>query len=122
MHRRLINYNGCPRGCNKVEDAEHIVVNCYFIHEVIKTINKWGFSIPILPDLSCCFKELTDMSNSNIFLANLYCSAIFLTWKSRNKFVHGNKKDTYNIIAANALSFTSSSINYDHITVSWDYN
>ncbi|XP_020701549.1 uncharacterized protein LOC110113341 [Dendrobium catenatum] len=55
MYRRIINFNGCPRGCCEVEDANHLTVNCFFLKKVICVIQKWGFNIQVFSDLESCY-------------------------------------------------------------------
>ncbi|XP_020674290.1 uncharacterized protein LOC110093671 [Dendrobium catenatum] len=122
MYRRLINYNGCPRGCGNVENVEHIAVQCSFLHKVIENINKWGYNLPVFSSLDICYKELLFISKSNPFMGNLYCTVVFYTWKSRSKLIHDSKEDSVNFIAANAISLASSSNSFNLKSVNWDSN
>ncbi|XP_028549035.1 uncharacterized protein LOC114579205 [Dendrobium catenatum] len=122
MYRRIINHNGCPRGCADVEDASHLAVKCFFMNEIIISLRSWGYDIPAFTNLESCFIWLSKLSSYNPFIANVYYSAVFFSWKSRNKWVHGSVEDSISSIASNAVSFASLSFSQDLISVNWVSN
>ncbi|XP_020694687.1 uncharacterized protein LOC110108400 [Dendrobium catenatum] len=122
MYRRIINFNGCPRGCEDIEDANHLTVKCSFMNKIIILLNNWGYDIPDLNNLDNCFNWLSKASTSNPFIANIYCFAVFFSWKSTNKRVHGLEEDSISSIAGNAVSFASLSFSQDLNSVNWVSN
>ncbi|KAL0925589.1 hypothetical protein M5K25_003944 [Dendrobium thyrsiflorum] len=79
--RRIQGEFGCPRGCETKEDLEHITVNCMKLAEVICILN--------------------------VFLINVYCNAIYLTRRARNKFLYEGKDDSSLVIATNSVNYAS---------------
>ncbi|KAL0916230.1 hypothetical protein M5K25_013723 [Dendrobium thyrsiflorum] len=104
MNRRLLDFKGYPRGCNAIENSEHIAVNCTAFHLKISAHKNMLPSLPTSASLEESFRELAASSKSNPFLGNLYCSA-----KSRNKLKHGGIEDCIIVLAANSVSFATAS-------------
>ncbi|KAI0496443.1 hypothetical protein KFK09_022760 [Dendrobium nobile] len=54
--------------------------------------------------------------------ANLYCTVIWLVWKSRCKLIHTDKEDSDTSIAANAISYAVRSNFLNFQLENWDTN
>ncbi|KAL0921308.1 hypothetical protein M5K25_008367 [Dendrobium thyrsiflorum] len=98
------NFSGCPRDCNGIEDIDHVAVKCQKLREVFKFLNNWGFKIPLFCSLEDCYKWL---SFQNMWLNNLYCTAIYFSWKARNKLVFEGKDNSALFIASEVVSYAS---------------
>ncbi|KAL0918933.1 hypothetical protein M5K25_010982 [Dendrobium thyrsiflorum] len=121
-HKRLSNQVSCPKGCGVMEDENHIAAGCFLLILMIKLLNKWSFQVPIFSSFWGCINKLKSLSLNNPFVGNLYCTAVFLSWKSRNKRIHGEKEDGVVYIATNAIYFASvTSLTYIHSGI-WDAN
>ncbi|KAI0492161.1 hypothetical protein KFK09_026427 [Dendrobium nobile] len=121
MNRRLLGHNLCPRGCEEREDTNHIMVHCHKLQQVISILNIWGFTWPLFTSAKDCKYHLEKLSVHNKSLANLYCSLVYFSWKSRNSIKHGKNEWSLNFIARNAISYASiasSNLFLDH----WDTN
>ncbi|XP_028556870.1 uncharacterized protein LOC114581249 [Dendrobium catenatum] len=119
-HRKFQRINLCPRNCNVAENRDHLTTNCQKLKEVISKIKEWGFSFKEYHTLQDCCK---DLSSLNPFMINLYCSMVFLTWKSRNNLLYNEKDDSTLFIASNAISFASISIQgISKFSGIWDVN
>ncbi|KAH0460401.1 hypothetical protein IEQ34_011064 [Dendrobium chrysotoxum] len=82
-----------------------------------------GFGIPLVVKFEDCCKWLEFSALHNSLLVNLCCKVVFLSWKDRNKFIHGGTKESSVLIAANAISFSSvSKISFVFSTGNWDAN
>ncbi|KAI0502540.1 hypothetical protein KFK09_017493 [Dendrobium nobile] len=80
-HRRLSDQVFCLRGCGVIEDENHIAAGCSLLIPVIKLLNKRGFQIPTSSFLYC-INKLKRLLLNNPFVGNLYCTTMFLSWKS----------------------------------------
>ncbi|KAH0468070.1 hypothetical protein IEQ34_003103 [Dendrobium chrysotoxum] len=76
---------------------------------MIISIRSWGFSIHVFSSLQDCLLGLRSFAVSGPFIGNVYCSAVFLSWKSRNKVMHGGKEDSFTVIATNVISMAVTS-------------
>ncbi|KAI0509840.1 hypothetical protein KFK09_010437 [Dendrobium nobile] len=90
----------CPRGCNSVEDGNHVAAGCGKLKEVLGILNSWGFFIPLMNSLDECCKWL---NGKNKWLVNLYYNIVYLSWKARNVWVHDNKISSPSVIASDAV-------------------
>ncbi|KAI0529199.1 hypothetical protein KFK09_001746 [Dendrobium nobile] len=97
-YRRLMGHDNCPRGCNILEDGDHVITTCGKLKEVLEILNSWEFWIP-----NCC-KWMDDKSK---WMVNLYCNTIYLSWKARNLWVHENKISSPFIIAFKAVDIAA---------------
>ncbi|KAL0927836.1 hypothetical protein M5K25_002051 [Dendrobium thyrsiflorum] len=113
--RRLRDGNLCPRRCMVMEDYEHVAASCSKLDQIVQILNEWGFEIPYFGSFHDSRSWLEKSASNNVFLANLYCSAVFLCWKSRNKLVYENKEDSSLIIATNSVEIASISLS-DELT------
>ncbi|PKU87175.1 Putative ribonuclease H protein [Dendrobium catenatum] len=107
MNRRLLGHNLCHRGCEEHEDTNHIMVHCHKLQQVISILNIWGFTWPLFTSAKDCKYHLEKLSVHNKSLANLYCSLVYFSWKSRNSIKHGKNEWSLNFIAGNAISYAS---------------
>ncbi|KAL0928589.1 hypothetical protein M5K25_000490 [Dendrobium thyrsiflorum] len=98
--RRIQAEFGCPRGCEAKEDLEHITANCMKLVEVICILNKWRFGFPIVG-------AGWEGSKVQEFIINVYCNAVYLSWRARNKLLHEGKDDSSLVIAFNAVNYAS---------------
>ncbi|PKU80715.1 Putative ribonuclease H protein [Dendrobium catenatum] len=123
QQRRLRDNADCPRGCSAIEDQEHVLCTCLKLKEVINLLNHWGFCIPKFQDYEDCTKWLEMISRKRGLVANLYCNAVFLSWKSRNKKIHEGTEESSTFIASNAICYTSIHNNFSHFSSgNWDVN
>ncbi|KAL0922906.1 hypothetical protein M5K25_006936 [Dendrobium thyrsiflorum] len=120
-YRRVVEFDGCPRGCEAVENAEH-VVQCVKINQVLKRLATWGIFIPVIIFLEDCNMLLRHLANLNPFAGNLYCSVVFFCWKSRNKVIHSGFEDSCSYIASNSISHAVASFRSNLIWENWDAN
>ncbi|XP_020688077.1 uncharacterized protein LOC110103627 [Dendrobium catenatum] len=88
MHRRLLDNNLCPRGCDMKEDVEHVAVKCSKLIQVIQMANRLGFSLPVFNSLEECLKFLRKQGKVDPFSTKTYCALVYHSWKSRNNLVH----------------------------------
>ncbi|KAL0921305.1 hypothetical protein M5K25_008364 [Dendrobium thyrsiflorum] len=109
--RKLVDCSDCPRGCGCLEDVDHVSVKCNKIHSILKFLAGWGCNLPSFSDLSDCIKFLISLASSNPFIGNLYCSIVFLCWKSRNNLSHGGRDDSSLVLATNAFCMAVASFN-----------
>ncbi|XP_020679509.1 uncharacterized protein LOC110097477 [Dendrobium catenatum] len=112
----------CPRGCGVKEDVEHITTNCGKLKEVIGCLNKWGFGISSFQSFQDCWKWMDMYKDSNGFLVNVYCNAVYFVWRSRNKFIRGGKEDCSTFMASSAVSYASISYMVDENLGNWGTN
>ncbi|KAI0519799.1 hypothetical protein KFK09_007260 [Dendrobium nobile] len=105
--RRIADDDYCARGCQEVENYEHIVVRCKYLNEVVTTIQRWGFAIPKFYSLDECLEEMKKISARNKSTVRLYCTAIFLSWKNRNLVKHGGTAMSSSMVAANTISLST---------------
>ncbi|KAL0926249.1 hypothetical protein M5K25_002463 [Dendrobium thyrsiflorum] len=122
MYRRLLDCNACPRGCNSVENAEHIIVSCDKLRPVIQVLKLWGFAMPVFYSLNDCNKIMEKLSTTDPFIGNMYCSAVFFSWKSRNKIKHGGNEDGYVFVAANEVNFVVALFTFNLYSKNWGAN
>ncbi|XP_020684353.2 uncharacterized protein LOC110100971 [Dendrobium catenatum] len=124
LHRRRLRDNAeCPRGCTTIEDQEHVLCTCLKLKEVINLLNLWGFCIPKFRNYEDCIKWLEMVARKRGLVASLYCNAVFLSWKSRNKKIHEGMEESSTFIASNAICYTSILNNFNHFsTGNWDVN
>ncbi|KAI0493884.1 hypothetical protein KFK09_024010 [Dendrobium nobile] len=122
-YRRIAVNAQCPRGCESNEDMEHIVCGCSKIKEIIQLLNCWGFGFPLFISSEQCLIWLENNVSTKRMMVNLYCTLVFLSWKSRNKRVHGGIEDNSSFIASEAIvqasisnKFSSSNLGF------WDVN
>ncbi|XP_028555252.1 uncharacterized protein LOC110110727 [Dendrobium catenatum] len=122
VKRKISSQTSCPRGCIENEDNCHITARCNKLQRCIIFLNRWGFNIPLFEDFKSCLDGLDKASTTNPLMANIYCTAVFLTCKSRCKLVHGKIEDSDFYIAANTVSLTMVS-NFINIHLkNWDTN
>ncbi|KAL0916090.1 hypothetical protein M5K25_013572 [Dendrobium thyrsiflorum] len=88
MRRRLLAFNCCPRGCVAIEDWDHITTSCAKLMQTIIRLRRWGLILPMYSSFMDCYHQLKNISKENPFIAKLYCSVVFYSWKSRNIVVH----------------------------------
>ncbi|KAL0923887.1 hypothetical protein M5K25_004673 [Dendrobium thyrsiflorum] len=120
-YRRLQVGNLCSRGCLKVENIEHIVVNCRILHEVIAKLSEWGIILPKYDSLSDCLKDLKKNSKENLAIVRIYYSLDFHTWKATNDVKHGNSVEPP--ICVTIIVLLSSRISHLNPTEeNWDAN
>ncbi|KAI0488417.1 hypothetical protein KFK09_028248 [Dendrobium nobile] len=105
--KKISNQSSCPRGCVENEDNCHITARCGKLQRCITLLKNWGFYMPVFEDFNSCLDGLLKASTNNPLLANIYCTAVFLTWKSRCKLVHGKSEDSDFSIAANIVSLAT---------------
>ncbi|KAI0513486.1 hypothetical protein KFK09_009510 [Dendrobium nobile] len=122
-YRRIAVNAQCPRGCESNEDMEHIVCGCLKIKETIQHLNRWGFGFPLFISSEQCLIWLENNVSSKRMMVNIYCTLVFLSWKSRNKIIHGGIEDNSSFIASEAIvqasitnKFSSSNLGF------WDVN
>ncbi|KAL0927016.1 hypothetical protein M5K25_001167 [Dendrobium thyrsiflorum] len=84
-------------------DCDHLEADFSF-KEVEVT---WGFPIPVFSSIWDCKTKLELLSSANPFIAKVYCSLVYFSWKSRNKVKHGDHEFGLSFIASNAISFAS---------------
>lgn len=102
---------------------EHISIICVKMREVFLVLNKWGFGIPLFDNIESCCTWLEHIVLHNGMLLNLFCNAIFLSWKARKKFIHEGVEEGTALITANVVSYSSTSkFFYNFNLVSWDAN
>ncbi|XP_028549589.1 uncharacterized protein LOC114579380 [Dendrobium catenatum] len=107
MYQRLLGQRLCPRGCNEPENADYVMVQCLKLKQEIGVLKNWGFPVPDFTyanDYKLILKKLVEHNNS---IANLYCSLVYFSWKSRNLFKHGEQELSLNYIASSAISYAS---------------
>ncbi|PKU86229.1 hypothetical protein MA16_Dca002060 [Dendrobium catenatum] len=121
-YRRLINHEGCPRGCLDTENTDHIVRRCFFINKVFKLLEEWNFGTPEFDSVEDCYQVLSRLANINPFLGNLICSVIFYCYKSRNQLIHGGCDDSCYVIAYRAVIQSISSFKNGLIRENWNAN
>ncbi|KAL0917892.1 hypothetical protein M5K25_012995 [Dendrobium thyrsiflorum] len=107
MNRRLLNYNCCPRGCEAIEKWDHITTSCYKLLQAIETVKKRGLIIPVFDSFTECCSQLKRIAKVKPFMAKLYCSLVFYSWKSRNSVVHDGQELGSCFIASTAVSLAS---------------
>ncbi|XP_028554226.1 uncharacterized protein LOC114580531 [Dendrobium catenatum] len=78
FYRKITSFTGCPRGCKKDEDNNHIAGECDKLKKVIFWLNKWGIKVPQFVCFHDCLKELERMSYKNPLVVNIYCNEVFL--------------------------------------------
>ncbi|PKU82253.1 Putative ribonuclease H protein [Dendrobium catenatum] len=120
VNRRISFFSGCPRGCEVVEDKDHIGGRCFKIRKVASLLNNWGLHIPVYECLEDCLGGLQKMLGREGLAANLYCTVLWLVWKSRCKLIYTGKEDSDNSIAANAISFAVQSNFLNFQQDNWD--
>ncbi|KAL0906170.1 hypothetical protein M5K25_024641 [Dendrobium thyrsiflorum] len=120
VYRRLLDSNECPRGCKEVENSDHIAVGCLKLIQVFNILRSWGILIPIFSSIQECILWLESNTECAPFIGNVYCSVVFLSWKSRNKFKHGANEDSLYTIASNAVSFAAASFSLNQSSEYWD--
>ncbi|XP_028552555.1 uncharacterized protein LOC110095510 isoform X2 [Dendrobium catenatum] len=106
-HRRIAVNDHCARGCNVVESFEHIMVQCKYMIDVIIQMRRWGISIPVFQTLEGCLQGLKSLSSRDNGIVKIYCTIVYLSWKNRNDFKHGNSVLPCYMIAVNALSLAA---------------
>ncbi|XP_028552855.1 uncharacterized protein LOC110106100 [Dendrobium catenatum] len=102
-NRKLFDDDTCARGCDMVEDYEHISVNCKHLVDIINQLNSWGIPIPTFNSLDHCLIELKQISGKNLGVVQIYCTVVYFSWKNRNEIKHGKSALPYYVVAANAL-------------------
>ncbi|KAI0503911.1 hypothetical protein KFK09_014857 [Dendrobium nobile] len=107
QQRRLRDNASCPRGCIAIEDTEHVLCTCLKLKEVINLLNLWGFGIPVFRSYEESVIWMESIALKRGLLANLYCNAVFLSWKARNKRIHEGMEESPSFIASNAICYTS---------------
>ncbi|KAL0925456.1 hypothetical protein M5K25_003788 [Dendrobium thyrsiflorum] len=69
------------------------------------------------------YKSVSQLSlKVNPFIANLYCSLVFFSWKSRNKVVHDGQELGLGFIASNAINLASISLKFNLFSDHWGVN
>ncbi|XP_028554179.1 uncharacterized protein LOC114580518 [Dendrobium catenatum] len=122
-YRRIAQNANCPRGYECNEDIEHIVCGFLKIKEVIQYLNHWVFGFPLFNSIEQCFEWLENNVNRKGVMVKLYCTLVFLSWKSRNKRIHGRVEDNSSFIASEAIVQASVSNNFNHSNLGfWDVN
>ncbi|KAL0927659.1 hypothetical protein M5K25_001855 [Dendrobium thyrsiflorum] len=119
MRRRLLTFNSCLRGCMVVEDRDHITTSCAKLMQVITRLSRWGLIIPMYSSFVDCFHQLKNLSNVNPFIAKLYCSVVFYSWRSRNKVVHEGHELNVDFIASEAVSLASIQSKFNPLSGNW---
>ncbi|KAL0920046.1 hypothetical protein M5K25_009153 [Dendrobium thyrsiflorum] len=122
QQRNLIDYSDCPRCKGIVEDVDHISVKCIKIHSIVKLLAEWGYVMPTFCNFSDCIQIFSNLANSDPFLGNLFCPAVFLCWKSRNKLSHGGNEDSSMILATNAFCMSVASFSCNQSLENWNTN
>ncbi|XP_020674073.1 uncharacterized protein LOC110093507 [Dendrobium catenatum] len=122
VKRKICINSHCPRGCGVDEDENHLIGGCFKIKNVISIINNWGFMVPIFDNFQRCMDFLLKANGRSNLGANLFCIAVYLVWKSRCKLIHGDKEESDNTLAVNAISMVVSSNFLNIQTGSWDAN
>ncbi|XP_020688820.1 uncharacterized protein LOC110104172 [Dendrobium catenatum] len=102
-NQKLFDEDACARGCDMVEDYEHISVNCKHLVDIINQLNAWGILIPTFNSLDHCLTELKQISGKNLGVVQIYCTIVYFSWKNRNEIKHGKSALPYYAVAANAL-------------------
>ncbi|XP_028555660.1 uncharacterized protein LOC114580917 [Dendrobium catenatum] len=120
--KKLSNFPGYPRGCGEDEDNNHLVGGCCKIRKVVSLLNNWGIIVPVFDSFRDCLVSLQRFVGKNSLIANIFCTAAYLVWKSRCKVVHGEKDDSDNSIAANTISFALRSNFLNIQPDNWDAN
>ncbi|KAL0917801.1 hypothetical protein M5K25_012892 [Dendrobium thyrsiflorum] len=113
FQRRIQGEFDCPRGSIATEDLEHITLKCVKLVEIICYLNKWGFGIPNFKSFQECWKWMESYNKGHGYLINIYCSAAYLNWRARNRFLHEGKDDSAMVIATNSVSYASISYMVD---------
>ncbi|XP_028550149.1 uncharacterized protein LOC114579515 [Dendrobium catenatum] len=121
MNRRLLGHNLYPRGCAEQENTEHVMVQCHKLQQPIGILRKWGFACLMFCSANDGKYHLDRLSEYNRSLANLYCSLVYFSWKSRNSIKHGKNEWSLNFIAGNAISYASIA-SYNLFMDHWDAN
>ncbi|KAL0917774.1 hypothetical protein M5K25_012861 [Dendrobium thyrsiflorum] len=122
QQRKLVDCSDCPRGCGCLEDVDHVSVKCNKIHSILKFLAGWGCTLSSFSDLSDCIKFLITLASSNPFIGNLYCTVVFLCWKSRNNLSHGGRDDSSMVLATNVFCMAVASFNCNLSLENWDAN
>ncbi|KAL0915657.1 hypothetical protein M5K25_016090 [Dendrobium thyrsiflorum] len=122
QQRKLVECSDCPRCNGNLEDVDHISVKCIKIHSILKLLVGWGYLMPTFNDFSECIKCIINLATSNPFIGNLFCTVVFLCWKSRNKLSHGGSDDSSMILATNAFCMTVASFNCNLSLENWNAN
>ncbi|KAI0496460.1 hypothetical protein KFK09_022777 [Dendrobium nobile] len=86
-HRRLASNSVCPRGCQDIEDIEHVTTQCSKLTEIIQKLKLWGFSVPSFQNLNDCINELKHKADNG--LAKISAMTVYFSWRSRNLVNHG---------------------------------
>ncbi|KAI0492026.1 hypothetical protein KFK09_026291 [Dendrobium nobile] len=121
-YRRLKEGCLCLRGCLEIEDIKHVAVTCDKLIQILKILNQWGFQIHIFHTYAELISWLKYNAIKKTFITNVYCTVVFLCWKSRNRLIHEGMEDSNLNIASNALSMTSISISNRNKSGLWDVN
>ncbi|XP_020671991.1 uncharacterized protein LOC110091999 [Dendrobium catenatum] len=106
-YRKIASDDSCARGCQEVENYEHIVVHCKYLNEAFSAIHGWGFALPKFHSLDDCLEEMRRSSAKNKSMVRLYCTGVFLFWKNRNLVKHGRAAMTSSLVAANVISLST---------------
>ncbi|KAI0493816.1 hypothetical protein KFK09_023941 [Dendrobium nobile] len=121
--RRIAKNANYPRGCDCNEDMEHIVCGCLKIKEIIQHLNHWGFGFPLFNSIEQCLRWMEINVSKKGMMVKLYCILVFLSWKSRNKRLHGGTEDNSSFIASEAIVQASVSNKYSFSNMGfWDVN
>ncbi|KAL0907864.1 hypothetical protein M5K25_022310 [Dendrobium thyrsiflorum] len=122
QQRKLVDCSDCPRCSGSLEDVDHISVKCIKIHSTLKFLAGWGCNLPSFNDFSKCIKCIITLATSNPFIGNLYCTVVFLCWKSRNNLSHGGRDDSSLVLATNAFCMAVASFNCNLSLENWNAN
>ncbi|KAI0496466.1 hypothetical protein KFK09_022783 [Dendrobium nobile] len=102
---------------NISRNSDQLELNCKFSG---KSVTALAFEATL--DHGNCLDFLQRVKGMNFLGANLFCTTVYLVWKSRCKLIHGDREDSDNSIAVNAISFDVSS-NFLYIQPGfWDAN
>ncbi|KAI0524441.1 hypothetical protein KFK09_003810 [Dendrobium nobile] len=107
-----------------VESDNVNIIN--FIHDSLKKKNKWLMDRWSYKDL-CLLKDfnkewIEECYKTQGFMMNIYRNAVYLTWKSRNKLIHGDKEDCSIYITSYVVSMASISFMSKGKLVHWGTN
>ncbi|KAL0922828.1 hypothetical protein M5K25_006853 [Dendrobium thyrsiflorum] len=119
MRRRLLAFNCCPRGCVVVEDWDHITTSCAKLMQTIIRLKRWGLILPMYSSFMDCYPQLKTISKVNPFIAKLYCSVVFYSWKSRNIVVHEGHELSVDFIVSAIVSRASIQSKFNPLSGHW---
>ncbi|XP_020691984.1 uncharacterized protein LOC110106420 [Dendrobium catenatum] len=108
-YRRLLGFDKCPRGCEEVEDLDHIVRGYRKLYEVFDIMNHMGFCFPAFASVENCYRSLDKQC---LWMINIFCNTIYLSWRARNQFVHEKKAPTPLFTASEAVSYKTTFRNH----------